>query len=88
MIKRLVLLFATIGYLMVVWFFVLNPYEHAMSTLFFVCPACPVVESIGPTWPVYLLILGPINAATYSLIALVVVQIVFVFRKRHHHRSS
>ena len=74
--KRCALLLAGIGYLAVAWFFVVRPYEHPLRLLSMICPACPIIESFGPTWPVYLLIFAPINATMYAAIGFLVGRIV------------
>jgi hypothetical protein len=66
MAKWCALIFGMAGYLLVVWYYVVSPYNHTLRTLSFVCPACPIVETVGPTWPIYLLLFGPANAAMYA----------------------
>jgi hypothetical protein len=66
MAKQLSLVFGALGYALVIWFYIVSPYEHSMKVLSFVCPTCPIVETVGHTWALYLLIFGPVNAAMYA----------------------
>jgi hypothetical protein len=72
--------FATAGYLLVIWFYVVNPFEHGLKLLFLVCPACPIIETVGPTWPVYMLVFAPINAATFAIVGFLLGKLISVTR--------
>jgi len=83
-----VLIFGLVGYLLVAWFFVVSPYEHTLKVLSFVCPACPIIETISPTWPAYLLIFAPINAGMYALVGFLLGKIVWNWTASSRPRQS
>ena len=87
MVRAIVLLSAAAGYFLVVWFFVVSPY-YMLQTDSLVCPLCPVYVSIGPTWPIYLLIYGPINAAMYGGIGFLLCKLFLVIKSRWRRRST
>lgn len=68
MAKRLALLLGALGYLLVIWFYIINPYGHTLDLLSLVCPACPIIEGIGPNWLVYFLVFAPVNAISLPLL--------------------
>ena|SRR5271165_2422466 len=82
MAKRCALLLAGLGYLMVIWFFVVSPNGRTLKVLSAVCPACPIVESIGPTWPLYVLVFAPINAGMYAAAGFLAGRIILKVRNR------
>jgi len=77
-----------VGYSLVLLFFVAYPYEHTLKTLYFVCPICPTIETVGPTWPVYLLLFAPLNAVTYGVISLLVAKMISVVVSSVRHQRQ
>ena len=80
MLKRCAILLGILGYVLVVWFYIVNPNGHTLSILSFVCPTCPIIETIGRTWPVYLLIFAPINAVMYAAIGFLLGKLLIILR--------
>jgi hypothetical protein len=84
MVKRCAILFGVLGYLLVVWFYIVSPNEHTLRILSFACPACPIIETVGPTSLVYLVVFAPMNALIYAGAGFLLGKLILTLRSNRH----
>jgi len=82
MAKWYVFLFGTVGYLLVVWFYIISPY-HSFNVMSFVCPLCPIVMTSSSPWPLYAIVFGPINAGVYAITGYLLWRLIKIGRRRN-----